>query len=120
MSVEVDPVPRSADRLALGRVEPLSHRERIVLAVMAQHYLRFEPDPQPVPRSIIARQLQRLQPDAVWSEQQVTSVLDGIAQRSNVRGARLDDAGLTIALVAGAVLVPPDLRLLDPPSTEDR
>lgn len=118
----MDPASRSADQVALGRIEPLSHRERLVLTVVAQRYLRLEADPHPVPRSTAARQLQGLLPAESWSEQQVSHVLDRVAQRSNLRGSGVErgDAGLATVLVAGAVLAPPDLRLLDPTNPEHR
>jgi hypothetical protein len=104
-----------ADRIALGRIEPLSRQERLVLAALAQHYLRCEVDPRPVPRPAVARQLQALLPGESWSEDEVDRVLSLIELRSNVRGPGADsgDAGLAVTLVACAVLVPPDLRLLD-------
>lgn len=116
------PGSTSADQVALGRIEPLSHRERLVLTVVAQRYLRLEADPHPVSRSAAARQLQGLLPDESWSEQQVSRVLNRVTQRSNVRGSGLErgDAGLATVLIAGAVLVPPDLRLLDPANREHR
>jgi len=104
-----------ADRIALGRIEPLSRQERLVLAAVAQQYLRFEVDPRPVPRPAVARQLGALLPGESWSEDKVDRVLSLIELRSNVRGpgAEPGDAGLAVTLVACAVLVPPDLRLLD-------
>jgi hypothetical protein len=104
-----------ADRIALGRIEPLSRQERLVLAAVAQQYLRFEVDPRPVPRPAVAQQLRALLPGESWSEDKVDRVLSLIELRSNVRGpgAEPGDAGLAVTLVACAVLVPPDLRLLD-------
>ncbi|WP_051579885.1 hypothetical protein [Pseudonocardia acaciae] len=107
--------PMRTDRIALGRIEPLSREERLVLAVVAQRYLRYEVDPRPVPRPEVARQLRALSPGESWSEDRVDRVLSLIELRSNVRGpgAEPGDAGLAVRLVACAVLVPPDLRLLD-------
>ncbi|MEV6896717.1 FHA domain-containing protein [Amycolatopsis sp. NPDC051372] len=87
----------------------LDTRERLALTVVGQSFLRWEALPRPVPPERAAAQLAVLDPGGDWTALGVRAALDGV--RARFRPASGDDL-LFGALLAAAVLVPPDLALL--------
>ncbi|MGH3912482.1 MAG: FHA domain-containing protein [Pseudonocardiaceae bacterium] len=104
----------------------LSERERLVLVVLGQRYLRHEAHPQPLSWSQVAEQLSELQPLAGWTakraEHIVSTVRSRLVQR-DVHGLTRAEVGepvgnalnhnLLFELLLSTTLVPPDLRLID-------
>jgi hypothetical protein len=119
---------RFEDRTSTRIVPPwkLSDRERLVLVVLGQRYLRHEAYPQPLSYRKVAHELAELQPEAGWTskraEHTVVDVQARLAQ-SGVAGLNRIEVGepvgnalnhnLIMELLLSTTLVPPDLRLLD-------
>ncbi len=104
----------------------LSDRERLVLVVLGQRYLRHEPYPQPLSWSNVEVELTRLQPGASWTAKSAEHVVAAVRARlakRDVGGLTRDEVGepvgnalnhnLILELLLSTTLVPPDLRLLD-------
>jgi hypothetical protein len=104
----------------------LSERERLVLVVLGQRYLRHEPYPAPLTRGLVAKELAALQPRCEWTEKCVDGIVGTVRARLSNRGVgglTRDEVGepvgnslnhnLLIELLLSATLVPSDLRLLD-------
>lgn len=105
----------------------LSDTERIVLTVLAQRYLRHEPNPQPLSWSTVASELQELQPEEHWTskraEHRVAAVRGRLAA-AEVRGLARQEVSepignalnhnLIMELLRTGTLVPTDLWLLGP------
>ncbi|MFF4591543.1 FHA domain-containing protein [Amycolatopsis sp. NPDC001319] len=87
----------------------LDARERLALTVVGQSFLRWEAQPRAVPAERAAAQLALLDPGGDWTPPGVRAALDGV--RARFHPASGDDR-LLGALLAAAVLVPPDLALL--------
>ncbi len=104
----------------------LSERERLVLVVLGQRYLRHDAHPQPLSWSQVAAQLGELQPRVGWTAKRAEHVVGAIRSRlarREVRGLTRDEVGqpignalnhnLLLELLLSTTLVPPDLRLID-------
>lgn len=104
----------------------LSERERLVLVMLGERYLRHEAHPQPLSWSQVAEQLGELQPQAGWTAKQAEHVVSAVRNRlarNGVPGLTRDEVGepvgnvlnhnLLFELLLSTTLVPPDLRLLD-------
>lgn len=106
----------------------LTERERLVLVVLGQRYLRHEAHPQPLSWGQVAEELRELQPQAGWTAKKAEHVVSTV--RNQLAG--MDVCGLTRLevgepvgnalnhnllweLLLSTTLVPPDLRLLDEP-----
>ncbi|MGH3909742.1 MAG: FHA domain-containing protein, partial [Pseudonocardiaceae bacterium] len=106
----------------------LTERERLVLVVLSQRYLRHEAHPQPLSWSQVAEELGELQPHVRWTAKQAEHVVGGVRNRlvkQDVRGLTRLEVGepvgnalnhnLLVELLLSTTLVPPDLRMLDEP-----
>lgn len=104
----------------------LSERERLVLVMLGQRYLRHEAHPQPLSWSQAAEQLGELQPQVGWTAKQAEHVVSAVRNRlarKGVLGLTRSEVGepvgnvlnhnLLLELLISTTLVPPDLRLLD-------
>lgn len=117
----------------------LTERERLVLVVLGQRYLRHEAHPQPLSWSQVAEELGELQPQAGWTVKRAEHIVGAVRTRlagRDVPGLTRLDVGepvgnalnhnLLLELLLSTTLVPPDLRLLDepaqpaPPTSADR
>ncbi|WP_406633570.1 FHA domain-containing protein [Amycolatopsis sp. WGS_07] len=103
-------------RIADGTSSPvpaarLRADERLVLAMVARGFLRWEERPRAVPVPLAARRLSALDPAGGWTAEAVAGVLDAVRDRFRPGAG---DEDLVAGLVAAAVLVPPDLALLSP------
>ncbi len=109
-----------------GAIWELSERERLVLVVLGQRYLRHEPYPQPLSWSNVAADLKELQPGAGWTAKSAEHIVAGVRARlakREIAGLTRDEVGepvgnalnhnLILELLLSTTLVPPDLRLLD-------
>lgn len=97
---------------------PLGADERLAVVVLAQRYLRYESDPQPLTWPEATDQLAALRPGR-WQERRLEQVVAGLRMRLNrqgVAGLCGDEpiATLLRELVRAGVVVPPDLAALDP------
>jgi hypothetical protein len=105
----------------------LSRRERLVLTVLAQRYLRQEPYPQPVSWQQVAEDLDRLAPGEGWTRKRAEHVVSGVRERlagtHGVAGLLRDDGigepvgntlnhNLIQALLTTTTLLPEDLESL--------
>ncbi len=111
----------------------LSTTERLVLVVLAQRYLLQEPYPQPMGWQQAADHLNDLESDvpeigADWNHKKVERLVGQVRTRlskAGVAGLTREEVGEPIGnmlnhnlireLVDSTTLIPPDLRLLDPP-----
>lgn len=104
----------------------LSERERLVLVVLGQRYLRHEAHPQPLSWSQVAEHLRELQPQVPWTSKQAEHVVSTVRMRlaeQDIRGLTRHEVGepvgnalnhnLLLELLLSTTLVPPDLRLID-------
>jgi hypothetical protein len=103
----------------------LSERERLVLVVLGQRYLRHEPHPAPLAWGQVAEQLAELQPNAGWTAKRAEYVVGAVRARlaQDIRGLTREEIGEPIGntlnhnllreLLLTTTLVPPDLRLID-------
>ncbi|RZQ60089.1 FHA domain-containing protein [Amycolatopsis suaedae] len=113
------------------KVWPLKPDERLALVALAQRYLLQEPRPQPRTWGQVAEQLSQLEPDAEkpWSAKRVEHLVVRVRTRlakAGVAGLTREEVGepvgnslndnLVRELLLTTSLVPPDLRLLDPPA----
>lgn len=107
------------------RVVVLDDRDRLVLVVLGQRYLRHEPNPQPLPWSQAVRELQAARPEERWTERGIQHRVRELRLRLAARGVwGLTEADLApplgnalnhnliMNLLESATLVPPDLRLI--------
>lgn len=107
---------------------PLDDRERLVLIVLGQEYLRYDPEPRPLVYRRAVAQLQVLQPEYGWTTRKVQDRVGAVRKRLHQSGcvrSKLmreedDDAcdgtlmhNLLRELVDTTTLVPPDLAELD-------
>lgn len=120
------PTPSEPDReTRRPRVFVLDERDRLVLVVLGQRYLRHEPNPQPLPWGQAVRELQQARPDLRWTERSVQHRVRELRLRLSAHGVwGLTEAevppplgnalnhNLIMTLLGSATLVPPDLRLL--------
>lgn len=103
----------------------LKGRERLVLVVLGQRYLRHEAHPQPLSWSHAAAELDELRPAEGWTAKRVeyvTSVVRNRFSEAGVRGLTREEVGepvgntlnhnLLFELLVSTTLVPPDLQLL--------
>lgn len=114
------------DAVTVGpRVWMLSDRERLVLTVLGQRYLRHERAAAPVTWKAVADELEELRPDEGWSAKRAEHVVATVRSRlaRRVPGLTREEVGepvgntlnhhLLLELLATATLVPPDLALLE-------
>jgi len=115
---------RSAETLPPKRW-PLDDEERLILVVLGQRYLLYEPDPRPLSYRQAAEALSFLCGER-WSEKKVQHRVEDVRRRLNPgfpyelleseRGEQSDNSlkhNLLKGLVESTTLVPPDLALLD-------
>ncbi|MGH3939569.1 MAG: FHA domain-containing protein [Pseudonocardiaceae bacterium] len=108
------------------RTWKLTDRERLVLVVLGQRYLRHEAHPQPLSWNQVAEQLTEVQPQEGWTakraEHVVSTIRSQLAQQHIPGLTRLEvgepigntlNHNLLLELLLSTTLVPPDLRLLD-------
>ncbi|MBB4683386.1 FHA domain-containing protein [Amycolatopsis jiangsuensis] len=72
----------------------LTERERLVLTLLGQQFLRRDPRPQPMSRGHVAAILAELEPEAAWEEKKVDRVIAGVRGRlsaAGVAGLRRDE-----------------------------
>lgn len=107
-------------------VWPLTDSERLALIVLAQRYLRHEPNPQPLAWSEAAAVLAQLDPDGGWRTKSVEHRVVKVRHRLHRHGVpglvasevtrplgnQLNDQ-LIRELIRSATLVPTDLQRLD-------
>jgi hypothetical protein len=106
---------------------PLDDDERLVLVVLGQRYLLYEPDPRPLSYRQTAKELSCLQ-GVKWGESKVAHKVEDVRKRlsrsgdfpyelcESERGELSDNTlkhNLLNGLVESTTLVPPDLALLD-------
>lgn len=104
----------------------LSERERLVLVVLGQRYLRHEAHPQPLSWGQVAEQLAELQPEQKWSSKRVEHIVGAVRSRlalKGIAGLTRDEVGepvgnmlnhnLLLELLLSTTLVPPDLHLME-------
>lgn len=112
---------------------PLSDRERIVLTMLAQRYLRHEPHPGPLSWGNVADQLAELQLEVNWTAKKAEHVVVQVRARlakCGVAGLTRDEVGepigntlnhnLIMELLRTSTLVPTDLWLLDPDAHDEQ
>jgi len=87
-------------------------RERLVLTVLGQRYLRCEPAPRPLSWLQAAEHLASLQPLAGWTVVGVERLVADLRARMDTRTGAAD--WLRAEFVDPGVIVPPDLALLAP------
>lgn len=107
---------------------PLSDDERLVLVVLGQRYLLYEPEPRPLSYRQAAEQLRYLCPEGRWTEPRIAHKVEAVRHRLEQSGdfrydlrerERRDASDNTLkhnllrGLVESTTLVPPDLALLD-------
>jgi hypothetical protein len=122
------PVPRPGDPTQPPRTWRLSPPEQLALLVLAQRYLLHEPQPQPLSWQQASRHLADLQPEARWSPKRVEHLVVAVRNRlskNGVSGLTREEVGEPVGnalnhnlireLLESTTLVPPDLRLLEPP-----
>lgn len=106
----------------------LTDVEKLVLVSLAQRYLRHAPRPAPQSWKAVVDELREVAPDVDWAPRMVQNRVLAVRtrlSRAGVEGLHSDEVepplgnalnhNLIMALLAEAVLVPPDLRLLDGP-----
>jgi hypothetical protein len=112
------------------RLEP---RERLVLVALGQRYLRHEARSQPLGRQQVADLLTDLQSDVEWNHRKVERVIAAVRMRlakAGVPGLTREEVPepvgnwlnhnlLTELVMNTTTLVPPDLALLDDPSSPE-
>lgn len=102
----------------------LSDRERLVLVVLGQRYLRHELHAAPLSWGQVADALRSLQPGVGWTAKRAEHIVGAVRARlaqRDVRGLTRDEMGepvgnalnhnLMLELLLSTTLVPPDLRL---------
>lgn len=106
------------------RVWPLSDRERLVLVVLGQRYLRQEPGALPLTWRAVEDELDRVAPDDGWSAKRAEHLVGSVRTRlaRTVPGLTREEVGepvgatlthrLLVELLATSTLVPSDLGLL--------
>jgi hypothetical protein len=101
------------------RAWPLSDDERLLMVVLGQRYLRYEPEPRPLPNRQACQQLRYLRPEINWETPGIDHRVAEIAARLTRSGdfpTHPPDAllcNLLKGMVDSVTLVPPDLALLD-------
>ncbi|MFI2027837.1 FHA domain-containing protein [Streptomyces buecherae] len=118
---------RSADTVQPERWA-LTDDERLLLVVLGQHYLEYEPDPRPLTYGRAAEQLAYLRPDAGWTVRKIEYRVEAVRRRLHRTGFKYplmhdnpeerpsDNSllhNLLRGLVASTTLVPPDLELME-------
>ncbi|RZQ60090.1 FHA domain-containing protein [Amycolatopsis suaedae] len=96
---------------AVRRPWKLTARERLVMTVLGQRYLRCEPSPRPLSWLQAAEHLARLQPLAGWTVVAVERLVTDL--RARIPAGTGGD-WLSAGFVEPGVIVPPDLALLAP------
>jgi hypothetical protein len=104
----------------------LSERERLVLVVLGQRYLRHEAHPAPLSWGQVAEQLGELQSGVGWTAKRAEHIVSAVRARlarRDICGLTRDEVGepvgntlnhnLLFELLLSTTLVPPDLRLVD-------
>ena len=106
----------------------LSDEERLVLACLAQRYLRQEPQPQPLTWSQVAEELRHLQPQRGWTRKVASHLVKTVREKHSSRVAGLLEKeiappignalnhNLITALLVRGVLTSEDLDPLEEPS----
>ncbi|MCP3803740.1 FHA domain-containing protein [Allokutzneria sp. A3M-2-11 16] len=80
------PPPLFGQHTAPGHVWSLSERERLVLAVLGQEYLRNNPRAQPIGRNQAATQLAELRPEDDWNVRKMDRVVEAVRLRLSRKG----------------------------------
>ncbi|MFI9389022.1 FHA domain-containing protein [Kutzneria sp. NPDC052558] len=106
----------------------LSPEEHLVLAVVGQRYLGYDPQPLPLSRQQAAAELAERRPSENWTVKRVEHIVSRVRQRlsdAGVHGLRREEVGepvgLTLTvnllreLVLSTTLVPMDLEWLELP-----
>ena len=105
----------------------LSERERLVLVVLAQRYLRQERYPHPVSWQQVAADLNRVNQSHDWTPRAAADVVDAVRERLSFGEGGAAEAGvlthrLIRSLLRNTALLSSDLHLLDeetlPPGTD--
>ncbi|WP_232667791.1 FHA domain-containing protein [Pseudonocardia sp. TRM90224] len=104
----------------------LSTEEKLIMVVLGQRYLRQDAHPQPLSWRQVADELNELVPEQGWTTKRAEHVGVAVRKRlsqAGVAGLTRDEVGdpvgnalnhnLLLELVSSAILVPPDLRMLD-------
>jgi hypothetical protein len=117
-------VPASQETRA-PRVFALDERDRLMLVVLGQRYLRHEIDPQPLTWAEAVRELSAARPAERWTDRILQHRVREVRLQLSARGVwglvesevppPLGNAlnhNLIMALLSSATIVPPDLRLL--------
>ncbi|MQY23897.1 FHA domain-containing protein [Nocardia macrotermitis] len=123
-----DPIPKHRDDTDPGVPHHLTDRERLVLVVLGQRYLRQEHHPQPLTRDATAEQLIDLQPDADWKRRRVDTVVTDVRHRLSAWGVdgldpenmpqpigNILNHNLIQELMRSGTLSPADLALIEEP-----
>ncbi len=107
---------------------PLDDDERLVLVVLGQEYLRYDPEPRPLVYRRAVAQLQAIQPEYGWTKRKIEDRVRSVRKRLHesgcvrsklVRNEDDDSCDATLMhnllreLVESTTLVPPDLLELD-------
>ncbi|GAB2968956.1 FHA domain-containing protein [Saccharothrix stipae] len=106
----------------------LTAEEHLVLAVLGQRFLTYDPQPLPLPRHQAAAELAERQPGSHWTAKRVEHIVSRVRQRlsdAGVHGLKREEVGepvgLTLTvnlireLVLSTTLVPMDLEWLEHP-----
>ncbi|WP_328649404.1 FHA domain-containing protein [Amycolatopsis sp. NBC_00348] len=125
--------PRPTHPTAPPKRWRLTAEEHLVLAVLGQRYLGYDPQPLPLSRQQAAAELGERRPRESWTAKRVEHIVSRVRQRlsdAGVHGLRREEVGepvgLTLTvnllreLVLSTTLVPMDLEWLelpDPPTT---
>ncbi|QWF80944.1 FHA domain-containing protein [Amycolatopsis sp. CA-230715] len=122
-------VPRPNHPTAPPKRWRLSPTEHLVLAVLGQRYLAYDPQPLPLSRQQVAAELGAYQPSSLWTAKRVEHIVSRVRQRlsdAGVHGLRREEVGepvgLTLTvnlireLVLSTTLVPMDLEWLQLPT----
>lgn len=122
------PIPRYEDPDEGPKVWPLTDDEKLVLVVLSQRYLRYDPFPQPVSLRDAAEALIELCPEKTWTPKSVERIVTEVRIRlsgAGVAGLRREEIGEPVGnalnhnlikeLLRSTTLTSLDLRLIDHP-----
>lgn len=114
----------ATDRTERPELWALTERERLVLVVLGQRYLRHEAHPQPLSWGNVAQELHACRPEEGWTTKRAEWTVAGVRKRlvgAGVPGLTRDEVGepigntinhnLLLELLISTTIVPPDLRL---------